>query len=313
MSRKPTLRAGLLATTLASSALFLVSTAAPASAGTTAGWAAWTPIAGRANQYATTMQLPANGFPLATVASNSRANVALPTGASTYLGPTTPVGTKYGTSRNQAYLNLRPEADTPTTPSTTTYTFDRPTPAAGWTFVLGDIDADKVSIGAGGADGEAVPAATINRWYNSSFNYAAGSDLPSWDGATSTLTGNAAAADTDGAAAWFEPDVALTSITFAFTARSGFPIYQAWFASVANTISGRVDDVSSGVNHCDADGSVVRLLTPDGTVIARTTPVDGAYTFGQYATRDGYRVDDRAPGRVCRVRPGAANCGHDHR
>ena len=274
----------------------LLGTAPAASAVTTSGWAAWTPVTGRANDYATTMSLPAGGFPRAVVASNSRAAVALPTGATTYLGPTTPVGAKYGTSRNQAYLNPRPEADSATTPSTTTYSFDGPTPTAGWTFVLGDIDADKVSIAAGGADGRLVPAATVDGWYRSSFNYAGGTDRPVWDGATSTLTGNAAASDTDGAAAWFEPDVALTSLTFRFTARAGFPIYQTWFAGAARTISGRVDDVSAGGGAgCAVDASVVRLLAPDGSTLASTSPSGGAYSFGQYAERDGYRVTVETP------------------
>lgn len=241
------------------------------------------------------MTLPAGGFPRAVVASNSRANVALPSGASTFLGPTTPVGAKYGTSRNQAYLNLRPEADTPTAPSTTTYTFERPTPAAGWTFVLGDIDADKVSIAAGGVDGRPVLAATIDRWYRSSFNYAGGADQPVWDAATSTLNGNAAASDTDGAAAWFEPDVALTSLTFRFTARSGFPTYQTWFASTAHEIGGRVADSSTGGTGCRIDDSVMRLLAPDGATLATTSPNAGTYSFGQYATQAGYRVTVEAP------------------
>ena len=50
-------------------------------------------------------------------------------GSSVWFGPTTPIGVKYGSSQNQPYLNLRPLADTATTPSTTTYTFDQPDPA----------------------------------------------------------------------------------------------------------------------------------------------------------------------------------------
>jgi hypothetical protein len=60
----------------------------------------------------------------------------VPTGASTFLGDAgntvpTAVGIKYGSSRNNAYLNLRPLADTASAPSTTTYTFAAPSPSTG--------------------------------------------------------------------------------------------------------------------------------------------------------------------------------------
>ena len=61
----------------------------PANADVTSGWATWSPVTGTSNNFATTMQLPAQGFPQATVASDSRANVQLPSGNSTYLGGST--------------------------------------------------------------------------------------------------------------------------------------------------------------------------------------------------------------------------------
>ncbi|PRZ44058.1 LPXTG-motif cell wall-anchored protein [Antricoccus suffuscus] len=275
---------------------------APAHAEVTSGWATWTPITGTSNNYATTMQLPAQGFPKATVASDSRANVQLPSGASTYLGGAsspvpTPVGLKYGSSRNNPYLNLRPKADTATAPSTTTYTFDSPTPNTGWTFVLGDIDSDQVKISATGADGVDLTAAQIDEWKagHDTFNYAGESDLPTWDPATSTLTGNVAAADTSGASAWFEPNISISSLTFTFTRRAGFPIYQTWFASLARTISGTVTDTSPAGSSCSIDAATVFLQGPNGEDLAQTNPVGGAYSFGQYATQDGYTVRIEAP------------------
>lgn len=45
---------------------------------------------------------------------------------------------------------MRPAADNANSPSTTTYTFATPTPAGGWGFVLGDVDADQVLVQATG-------------------------------------------------------------------------------------------------------------------------------------------------------------------
>lgn len=273
--------------------------AGPAAAARTTGWATWTPITGSSNDYATTMQLPALGFPKATVATDSRANVQLPSGASTFLGGAadstpTDVGIKYGSSRGMPYLNLRPKADNASSPSRTTYTFDTPTPDTGWAFVLGDIDADQVQIAAKDPAGTALTPAQIDQWFQSVFNYASstpGADAPTWDAATSTLTGNAGAVDTNGASGWFEPNIAISSLTLTFTQRSGFPVYQTWFASVARTISGTVTDVSAGAGSCPVQDAVIHLIGPGGQELATTHPAgDGTYSFGQYATQPGYIV-----------------------
>ena len=111
-------------------------------------WAAWSPVEGTANAFRLTMAQRSPGFPAATVASDSRSPVQVPSGASAFLGPGTPPGAKYGSSAGNPYLVLRARADTPTGRSTTTYTFDAPTPDTGWAFVLGDIDADQVAVSA---------------------------------------------------------------------------------------------------------------------------------------------------------------------
>lgn len=132
---------------------------APAYAVRTTGWADWQPLTGTANNFSTTMQLPANGFPAASVASDSRGgSVGVQSGASVWNGPTSRVGVEYGSSQNRPYVNLRPLADTAATPSATTYTFAHPTPPTGWAFVLGDIDADRVQVSAKDADGQDVSA-----------------------------------------------------------------------------------------------------------------------------------------------------------
>ncbi len=70
-------------------------------------------------------------------------------------------------------------------------------------------------------------------------------DVPSWDATTLTLTGNAAALDTSGAAAWFEPSTPISSLSLIFTRRSGLPVYQTWFASIAQDITGTVTDTGA--------------------------------------------------------------------
>lgn len=278
--------AALLALTVA---LATVLVASP-SVALTDRWAAWSSLAGSANAYRLAMTQRSPAFPAATVASDSRAPAQLASGASSFLGPLTPPGAKYGSSAGNPYLVLRARADSPTSPSTTTYTFDAPTPDTGWAFVLGDVDADQVSVSATDADGAAVTAAEVDSWFAGTFNYAGGVDRPTWSTATSTLTGNAAALDTDGASAWFEPDVRLTSLTMTFTRRAGFPVYQTWFVSRARPIGGAVDDTSV-VGTCPPGGTSLSLLSPSGDTLAVTTPAgDGSYSFGELATQAGYTV-----------------------
>lgn len=271
---------------------------APASAATTASWAAWSPLTGSGGAYTSTVTLAGQPALAASLSSDSRAGqVGVISGASTWLAEGTPVGAKYGSSKDQPYLNLRPKADTATAPSTTTYSFDAPTPASGWAFVLGDIDADRVRISAVGADGEALTAAELG--FQGGFNYCApgvtgkpsctgvASDVPVWDPAALTLTGNAAAADTSGSAAWFEPSTPITSLSFSFTRRAGFPVYQTWFASLARDIAGTVTDLVDG----PVDGVALSLLDANGDVVGTTTTAGGGlYAFPGYFATDGYRV-----------------------
>lgn len=282
---------------VATAAMFM-GTVLTASAATSRDFADWGPIGGTSNDFTTTMQLPAAGFPEATVTSDSRADIALPTGATNWFGENTPPGQRYGSSRDQAYLNLRPRADNASSPSTTTYTFERGTPQ-GWAFVLGDIDADQVRVSATRADG--TPATTADLGFRSAFNLcdttprpsgvcAANGrpkDVPTWDTATATLIGNTAAVDSDGATGWFEPTTSLRTLTFTFTRRGGFPVFQTWFAVTKQDVTGTVD-VATGT--CTLGGAEVSLLDAEGTVL-RTEPVTaGAYSFTGVAASYGYRV-----------------------
>ncbi|WP_134765308.1 carboxypeptidase regulatory-like domain-containing protein [Nocardioides sp. 1609] len=272
-------------------------------------WASWSPITGTSNDYATVVRQRAAGFPAAVVATDSRANVQLPSGASTFLGVGTPPGQKYGSSVGSPYLALRPKADNATAPSTTTYTFDRPTPETGWAFVLGDVDADQVRVTALDAAGDPVPAAEVDSWFKGGFNSVGDADQPTWNGGTSTLVGNPTAADTDGATGWFEPDVRLRSLTLVFTRRAGFPIYQTWFVSRARPIGGAVN-VASGT--CAVEETVLTLVSPWGDTLATVRPdAAGDYDLGEFATQSGYTVRVTAPPGCAVV--GSAAAGVDNR
>lgn len=299
---------GLVVALLALGGLAL---AVPASAATGTPWADWSDMTGGSGAYSGNVQIASPQL-TATYTSDSRGgSVGVISGASTWLAASTAVGAKYGSSRDQQYLNLRPRADNASSPSETTYSFAHPTPTSNWTFVLGDIDADQVRIAALGPDGQALTAAQLG--FRGGFNYCApglagkpsctgdAADVPNWDASTLTLTGNAAATDTSGAAAWFEPNAPISSLTFTFTRRAGFPVYQTWFAAITRAVSGTVQDQTAGT---PAAGVGVRLTGPDGTVIGTTTTApDGTYSFGGVVATAGYTVEITPPaGKTSDVR-----------
>jgi uncharacterized repeat protein (TIGR01451 family) len=265
---------------------------------------------GNSGAYSGTMTSTAIGFPAATFTSTSRSGQVGPqSGASTWLPAGSPPGAVYGSSEGRQYLNLRPAADNATSPSVTTYTFATPTPAAGWTFVLGDIDADQVTITATAPDGSAVPVQDLG--FAGVFNYCDASprssacsgvsapfDLPGWDPATATLTGNAAATDTTGAAGWFQPTVPIKTLTFTYRWRSGFPVYQTWFATQTRTVSGTVTGDGAGLA-----GVSVEIVDSAGTVVTTTTTAaDGSYAANNLAPGS-YTVRVVTPGGYVPVGP----------
>ena len=280
----------------------LIALAAPVSAVTTSHWAGWAPLAGSGGAFSTTMTLAEHPSIVADVTTDSRAGqVGVISGASVWLAQGTDVGAKYGSSLGQPYLNLRPRADTPTAPSLTNYSFRTPTPASGWTFVLGDIDADQLQVRAIGPDGVALTAAELG--VHAGFNYCApgvvgkpsctgsATDVPTWNPATMTLTGNAAASDTSGAAAWFEPTAPISSLSFSYAQRSGFPVYQTWFASLARDITGAVTDAGAPIA-----GATLTLTDTTGAVVGTATSLaDGSYTFPGFVATDGYTVSITPP------------------
>ncbi|MBF4604109.1 MSCRAMM family protein [Curtobacterium sp. VKM Ac-2884] len=302
MRRWRAVTAGL--TALALGAGLAIGGATSASAEPAGNWGTFT-LSGASKAYTGTMTLP--GFPATTFTSNSRQSTVI-SGASTWQSAGTPPGKDYGTSRAQTYMNQRPLADRPNgdSASTTTYTFDGATPGAeSWSFVLGDIDADQATISATVAGGGAATAEQLG--YRGSYNSCSasspagwscspdpdgttGQDQPTWDAATRTLTGNAAASDTAGASAWFTPTVSLTSLTITYQQRSGFPVYQTWFANRTAAISG-----TATLDGTPIPGATVTVTAPRGTVYTTTTDADGNYVFPQLPVIANYRVEITPP------------------
>ncbi|WP_144711948.1 carboxypeptidase-like regulatory domain-containing protein [Curtobacterium pusillum] len=303
MRRRRTLIAGAMGLVLGAG--LAIGGATSASAAPAGHWGTFT-LSGSSKAYTGTMTLP--GFPETTFTSNSRQSTVI-SGASTWQGPSTGPGGAYGSSKGSTYMNQRPTADSanPAAASTTTYTFAEPTPGNGsWSFVLGDIDADQATIAAtvqGGA-----PATAAQLGYQSSYNSCssvspggwscpadpggvpAGQDTPTWNEATRTLTGNAAANDTSGATAWFTPTVPLDSLTITYQQRSGFPVYQTWFANRTAELRG-----TATLDGTPIPGATVTVTAPRGTVYTTTTAADGTYSFPQLPVIGGYTVEVTAP------------------
>ena len=263
-------------------------TAQAAVAGTWGSFA----VSGSSRAFTGSMELGGE-FPVTTFTSTAR-TVSTPSGASVWQAEATPPGERYGSSRGLPYLNQSTDTDG-TTPvaAVTTYDFETPTPSAGWSFVLGDVDADQVTIAATTTGGAPVAAADLGfeGAYNScrqpggwSCAAASGGDVPTWDPATATLTGNVL--DTEGATGWFSPQVPLTSLTLSFVRQSGSPIYQTWFAARTAALSGTA--TLDGAPLADAR---VTVSDAAGRVVADlTTGADGSYLAPALVTAPGYTV-----------------------
>ncbi|MEN0102132.1 MAG: carboxypeptidase regulatory-like domain-containing protein [Curtobacterium sp.] len=259
-------------------------------------------VSGTGKDYHGTMTMP--GFPETTFKSNaSQATVV--SGASTWQSAATGPGQLYGSSKGHTYINQRPNANNAGSPSVTTYTFDGSTPVGSWSFVLGDIDADQATISATVAGGGTVTPAELG--YQGSYNSCSvsspggwsctpdpdgstGQDKPTWNETTGTLTGNAAANDTAGATAWFTPTVPLLSLTVSYQWRSGFPVYQTWFASRTAALNG-----VATLDTTPIPGATVTVTAPRGTIYTTTTGTDGSYSFPDLPQIGGYTVEVTPP------------------
>lgn len=279
--------------------------AVPASAAPAYDWGSFTvQRAASGAGFVGTMTLD-GGFPATSFTTNASGATA-PSGASVWQADGTPPGAVYQSSRGKTYLNLRPLRNNPTpaAASVTTYAFDGLTPSTGWSFVLGDIDADQATIAATGADG--LPVATGALGFQGVYNYcrqpggpscdpAGVGDVPRWDETTSTLIGNPAGSDTEGASGWFSPSVPLSSLTVTYQQRVGSPVYQTWFATRTSAASGIARSTVDGTTTPYAGGAVTVTDASGRTIATTTTDADGAYTLPALTAAPGYTVTITPP------------------
>lgn len=154
------------------------------------------------------------------------ADGSLAVARSATLTGTTPFGEEYGTSRGQTYLTSAITAGKPQ--GTVTLNFESAPNPLTWSFAVGDVDAENISLSALDLDGNEID---VREWKYVPFNYASGeSDEPAWDAETQTIVGNTL--DTTGASMWVRPtNDNIASITLTQIRTSGFPQYQLWVAA----------------------------------------------------------------------------------
>ena len=258
----------------------------------------------------------APGFPSATIATNSL-SPSTPGGTTTWLSASTPFGAQFASSKNQKYFSFSPT--TGQAPSTTTITFATPTPANGWGFALGDVDAESIGVSATGANGS--PVAVSELGFQSAFNLCdipspkpsecsgvVTFDAPTWvPGVNSgVLQGNVN--DSVGASGWFMPTTPLRSITLTNTNLSGIPTASLWLATNLRVISGTITQpdvapaptttttvaptttttnaptttttVEPTPNPDPVPDAIVQVVDSTGTVVAETiTDANGDFNF----------------------------------
>lgn len=278
--------------------------AQPVTASAVDGWASYVRT-GATTAWGGSATVDVAGFPEGALASNAT-TFDVVSGATRWLGPTTPPGMVFGASQDNPYLSFG--TTTSLAPSDTTITFAVPTPSQagsqGWGFVLGDVDAEVITISATDPAGNPVPTADLG--WQGAFNYCnvspkpsgcpagTSTDVPTWDPAAATLTGNIT--DTDGAAGWFRPTVPLGAVTFNLEGQSGFPRVQLWVGAAGETeVTGSVVErtpsgdnplANVGVALLDSAGNPVVV---GGEPVVATTAADGTYTFTGLAPSN-YRV-----------------------
>jgi LPXTG-motif cell wall-anchored protein len=291
--------ARLLGTATAVAGLAVGIGAAPASAAPFGNYVAWS-LEGGGGSYTASGRNQTVGFPGVTVTSTSRAPADVGSGASTWIPEGTGFGARFGSSRDQVYLSLRPAADDAGSPSVTTFTFDAPTPVGRWGLALGDIDAEALEVSGTDADGDPLTGAQVG--LVEAFSYCDASPRSSTCSGqsapyvlpTATVAGDRVTledtqcpidptrCDTSGASAWVSPTVPVRTLTVTSTWRQGSPSYQAWLATESRWIQGAIDPAPA-LDRCPSEvlGGGGTLFTADGRYLFEESGSDGsAFQFG---------------------------------
>lgn len=228
------------------------------------------------------------GFGNISYTSQGSSGITIPGGTSAIQPLTTPFAAFIGLSSfGQQYINTRMNNSAV---ATNIYIFSQNTPNNGkWGFSFGDIDAEKLVITAIKTGGASATAVELG--FQAKYNYNDPSDTTVSD-LTVTTTANSVeledtncptSCDTVGISAWFKPSVSLQSLTVVATGKSGFPIYQTWFATQFKPVKGDVIPFQGtpAVNPTPIPPLNLDLVDKaSGAVIAETTSNEsGTYQF----------------------------------
>lgn len=214
---------------------------APAQA-STPSWGVWTDLAPAEADAPGSISFGNSSFPNATFAMSGQYD-PLETGVDTvymsdeYFTADTPIGAVFGangpqTSDGSANFYLVESTSNNSDEAILTVTFASPTTAGNLAFAVSDLDSDHVTVTAtDGNDAAATGDQIIGSASPSSFNFcdvsappaACGSDTVGplvTIGATDVLAAGVESG-TDGSTAWFQPSVAISTVTFTFSTDDG--------------------------------------------------------------------------------------------
>ena len=272
--------------------MLLVAPLSPATAADTGVWGEWAFTTNTQGTLTFVAPMPNATFEI-TGGTGSRVS-----GSTIYLNANTPIGAIYGSSRDRNYasIGLGSSGAVLGTPSVTTITFATPTPTSGWSFALGDVDAEDIQISGTKSDNSALASADIDAWFQKVgdpqpggvFNYCnAGTpkpsgcpsplqtDVPVWNAGTATLEGNKV--DTSGASGWFTPNVSVKTLTFTQSRNvTGGPSFQLWIVAL---IDGAPVFVRNPTNATVNEGATASF----STLVAGTQP----FTYQWEISTDG--------------------------
>lgn len=227
------------------------------------------------------------GFGNIAFASSGSSGITIPGGSSAIQPLTTPFAAFIGlSSSGQQYINTRLNNGAT---ATNTYHFLTNTPNNGkWAVSFGDVDAERLTITATKSNGSPATAAELG--FQSQYNYNDPTDSTSH--LSVTQSGNSvvvedplcpSSCDTVGISLWLKPTVSLSYLSISAFGKSGFPVYQTWFATQYKAISGDVDPFQGtpAVNPTPVPPVTLDLIDIVSNEIVATTTSDssGNYSF----------------------------------
>lgn len=233
-----------------------------------------TPADPAAQVHSGTVTFGVGGMPDATFTLTKSVSDGQPTTVgpdpSVYVPADSPMGNAFGlvggVGANQALMSTQIDAAAGTV-VTTTVTFAAPVPAGVLGFALGASHASTVVVTGTMVDSSDISGANL---IGGTFNLCEAADAPpscagtsaphpkpTWTAASRVVDGAGGASE--GAVAWFRPDVSVTALTFVFSdpsETSGHPMFRLWFAALTSTLTvhGTIPGVAMSADSPGADG-----------------------------------------------------------